>query len=55
VLEEFTGTISRGRPQCREKGSLFLLHDNVPARSAVGGAALLTNRGVVEVVTHLIY
>lgn len=43
------------RPQCREKGSLFILHDNAPARSAVAGAAFLTNRGVVEVSTHLIY
>lgn len=43
------------RPQCREKGSLFLLHYNDPARSAVDGAALLTNRSVVEVATELIY
>ena len=43
------------RPQCREKGGLLLLYDNAHARSALNGAALLTNRGVLEVAIHLVY
>lgn len=49
VMKRLLKRISRVRPQFREKGSWFLLHDNAPAHSSLIVRSFLMKHAIVEI------